>query len=100
MLITLYKISELHFRLFGTNSFHVKAKNERFTAVSSRCGQNLKYEKFTSSFCRLRQNYVKKRAARAARLLFLIRPIKSLICGVVVDVVKWLNQQKTLIKFH
>ena len=28
----------------------------------------------------------KKRAARAARLLFLIQPIKSLICGVVVDV--------------
>ena len=26
----------------------------------------------------------KKRAARAARLFFLIRPIKSLICGVVV----------------
>ena len=28
----------------------------------------------------------KKRAARAARLLFFIQPIKSLICGVVVDV--------------
>ena len=28
----------------------------------------------------------KKRAARAARLFFLIQPIKSLICGVVVDV--------------
>ena len=27
----------------------------------------------------------KKRAARAARLLFFIQPIKSLICGVVVD---------------
>ena len=96
MLITLYKIGELLFRLLGTIGFHVKAKNERFTAVSSRCGQNLKYENFTSSFCRLRQNYVKKRAARAARLFFLIRPIKSLICGVVVDVavVKWLNLQK------
>ena len=28
----------------------------------------------------------KKRAARAARLFFVIQPIKSLICGVVVDV--------------
>jgi len=28
----------------------------------------------------------KKRAARAAWLFFLIQPIKSLICGVVVDV--------------
>ena len=27
----------------------------------------------------------KKRAARAARLFFFIQPIKSLICGVVVD---------------
>ena len=56
MLITLYKIGELHFRLLGTNGFHVKAKNERFTAASSRCRQNLKYENFTSSFGRLRQN--------------------------------------------
>ena len=30
----------------------------------------------------------KKRAARAARLVFFIQPIKSLIGGVVVDVVK------------
>ena len=28
----------------------------------------------------------KKRAARAARLFFFIQPIKSLICGVAVDV--------------
>mgnify|MGYP000556740371 FL=1 len=55
MLITLYKIGERPFRLLGTNGFHVKAKNERFTAASSRCGQNLKYENFTSSFGRLRQ---------------------------------------------
>ena len=38
--------------LLGTNGFHVKAKSERFTAVSSRCRQNLKYENFTSSFGR------------------------------------------------
>ena len=56
MLITLYKIRELHFRLLGTKGFHVKAKRERFTAASSSCRQNLKYENFTSSFGRLRQN--------------------------------------------
>ena len=60
MLITLYKIGELPFRLLGTNGFHVKAKDERFTAASSRCGQNLKYENFTSSFGRLRQNIASK----------------------------------------
>ena len=61
MLITLYKIGELHFRLLGTNGFHVKAKSERFTAAASSCGrQNLKYENFASSFGRLRQNIVPK----------------------------------------
>ena len=40
MFITLDKMGELHFRLLGTNGFHVKAKNERFTAASSRCHQN------------------------------------------------------------
>ena len=39
---------------------HVKSKNERFTAASSCCRQNLKYENFTSSFCRLRQNMAPK----------------------------------------
>ena len=78
MLVTLYKIGGVHFCLLGTNGFHVNAKNERFTAASSRC-QNLKYENFMSSFGRLRQNI-------AARLFFFIQPIKSLICGGVVDV--------------
>ena len=82
MLITSYKIGGVHFRSIGTNDFHVKAKNERFTAASSRCRQNLKYENFMSSFGRLRQNI----AARAARSFFFIQPMKSLICGVVVDV--------------
>ena len=49
MLLKLYKISEVHFRLLDTNDFHVKAKNERFTAVSSHCRENLKYESFRSS---------------------------------------------------
>ena len=60
MLITLYKIGELHFRLLDANGFHVKAKSERFTAATPRCRQNLKYENFTSSFSRLRQNIAPK----------------------------------------
>jgi len=77
MLITLYKIGELHFPWLGRNGFHVKPKSESF-----RCRQNLKYENWqtTSKHCN------KKRAACAARLFFFIQPIKSLICGVVVDV--------------
>ena len=60
MFITLYKIGGMHFRLLGTNGFHVTAKNERFTAASSRCRQNLKFENFTSSFGRLRQSIAPK----------------------------------------
>ena len=60
MLITLYKMGELHFRLLGTNGFHVKAKSERSTAASLRSRQNLKYENSTSSFSRLRQNIATK----------------------------------------
>ena len=86
----MYKIGEVHFRLRGTNGFHAKAMNERFTAVGLR--QNLKNEGFTSPFSRLRQKIApKKRAARAARLFFLIQPIKSLICGVVVAVAVFIS---------
>ena len=59
MLITVNKIDGVHFRLLGTNGFHVKAKNERLTAASFRCRQNLKHENFTS-FGRLRQNIALK----------------------------------------
>ena len=62
MLITLYKIGGVHFRLLGTNGFRVKAKKERFITSSSRCRQNLKYENFPSSFVRLRQNIAPKNA--------------------------------------
>ena len=60
MLITLYKIGGVLFPLLATNGFRVKAKKERFTAASSRCRQNLKYENFPSSFGRLRQNIAPK----------------------------------------
>ena len=87
MLITLNKIGGVHFCLLGTNGFHVKAKNERFTPASSRCRQNLKYENFTSSFGRLRQNIAPKSVLHVQHdYFFCIQPIKSLICGIVVDV--------------
>ena len=60
MLITLYTMGGVQIPLLGTNDFHVKAKNERFTAANFRCRQNLKYENFTSSFGRLRQNIAPK----------------------------------------
>ena len=61
MLIKLYKIAgEVHFRLLGTNGFHIKAKNERFIAAGSRCCQNLKYENFKSLFGRLHQKIAAK----------------------------------------
>ena len=52
---------EVHYRLVDTNGFLVKAKNQGLTATGSRCRQNLKYENYTSSFSRLRQNIVAKR---------------------------------------
>ena len=72
MLITLYKIGGVHFRLLGTNGFHVKAKNERFPAASSRCRQNFRYENFTSSFGRLRQNIAPKSVPHVQHDYFLI----------------------------
>ena len=60
MFITLYEIGGVLFRLLGTNGFYVKAKTERFTTASFRCRQNLKYENFTWSFSRLRQNIAPK----------------------------------------
>ena len=55
MLVTLYKIGEVHFPLLGTNGSHAKANNERLTAAGLRCRPNLKTENFRSSFGRLRQ---------------------------------------------
>ena len=54
-MVTLYNIGEMHFRSLGTNGYHVKAKNERFNAASSRCRQSLKHENLALSFGRLRQ---------------------------------------------
>ena len=73
----------LNLRLFGelepTQFNSWQGPTQRFTAKGSRCGQNLKCENLTSLFGSLR-------SARAARLFFLIQPIVSLICSVVVVV--------------
>ena len=61
VLVTLYKIDEVYFRLLGANGFHIEAVSERLTAAGSRSRQS-QYENFTS-FSRLRQkNCTKKRA--------------------------------------
>ena len=71
----------MHQRYLGTNVFHVRVKNERFTAADSRCRQKISRRHLVGY---VKKNCTKKRAARAARLFFLIQPMKSLICGVVV----------------
>ena len=86
MMVTFYKIGGVHFRLLGTNGFHVKAKNERFTAARSRCRQNLKYENFTSSFGRLRQNIAPKSVPHVQHDYFSSFNQSNQICGVFVDV--------------
>ena len=35
MVVRLYKIGEVYFRVLGTNGFHVKAENERFIPALS-----------------------------------------------------------------
>ena len=87
MLITLYKIGGVLFRLLATNGFRVKAKKKdlllRARVVVKTSNMKISRRRladYTSQHCN------KKRAARAARLFFFIQPIKSLICGVVVDV--------------
>ena len=59
-MVTLHNLGEVHSRLPGMNGFHVKTKDERFTATGSRGRQNLKCENFPSSLGRLRQNTAPK----------------------------------------
>ena len=57
-------IGEAYFRLLGgTNGFHAKAENERFSAVGLGCRQNPKHENVNSSFGRLRQKKLLQKAA-------------------------------------
>ena len=71
MLVTLYKISGVRFRLLGTSGFRAKARYQRFTAASSRCLQNLEHENFTSSLGRLRENIAQKACRTCSTIIFL-----------------------------
>ena len=79
MLITLYKIGGVHFRLLRTDGFHLKAKNERFSHASSRCRQNLKFENFTSLFGRLRQNIAPKSVPHVQHDYFFLHSTNQVI---------------------
>ena len=60
VLVTLSKVGGMYFRALSTNGFHVKTKNDRFTATGSRCRQNLKDGTFRSSAGRLHQKIAGK----------------------------------------
>ena len=79
-------MGEVHLRLLATNGFQAKTKNEdlllRDRVVIRTSKMKISGRRLTSKNC------PKKRAARAARLCFLIPPIILLICGVVVAVVR------------
>ena len=67
----LHKIVEVHFRLLDTNDFHLKAKNERFTAAGSwRYRQHLKYEKCASLFGRVRHKLRQKAYRTCSNIIF------------------------------
>ena len=71
VLVKLHKIVEVHFRLLDTSDFHLKAKNERFTAAGSwRCRQHLKYEKCTSLFGRVRHKLRQKAYRTCSNIIF------------------------------
>jgi len=65
-----YKISEVHFRLLGTNGFHVKAKNEIYS-----CELVLSLEpqmwNFTSSLGRQRGTLHQKACPTCSTIMFL-----------------------------
>ena len=60
----------MHFRLFSTNGYHAKAKNERFTPVGSRCRVSLKIKIFGSSFGRHRKKLHPKACRTGSTIIF------------------------------
>ena len=67
----------------------VNIENTKFIVVSSRCRDNFKVGNFmyVATWLTTSKNSSKVRAARAARLFFLIQPIRSSFSRVVVVVV-------------
>ena len=81
------KIGGVHLRLLGTNGFHVKIKNGRFTAASIAALSSTSNMKVS---CRRLADNVKTLHQKACRtcttIIFLYSTNYSLICGIVVDV--------------
>ena len=77
-----FDYSMLNFRSLGTNGFHVKAKNEIYTAAGSRCSQNPKYESLA--------DYVRKLHQKACRtyrtIIFRYSSNEIIDCALVVAV--------------
>ena len=82
----LYETGEVHFCLFGTNGFYVKAENEKLSLRACVVLRTSNMKPSRRPLADYVRDCTKKRAARAARLIFLIQPTKSWICGVVVVV--------------
>ena len=85
VLLTLCEMNKEAIHLIGTNGYHEKLENERFSVSGSRCRPNFKLEIFTSSFGRLRQRNVLKLNVKYYSFS-LNKVIISLIFGVVAAV--------------
>ena len=85
-MVTFDRIGEVHFRLLGTNGFmkrqRIKDLLLRVRVVVRTSQMKIPVDVWPTTA----KNCIKKRAARAKRLFFLIQPIKSLIRGVFVAV--------------
>ena len=89
MLVTLYKLCEIHYRLLGTNAYHVKAKIRNISCCGLALSSQPQIKNFTSSKIAPKK--------RTARLFCLIQPIKSLVFYV--DVVNSSPYFRSLIAF-
>ena len=79
MLITLYKIGELHFRLRGTNGCHVKAEWKIYCCELALSNMKISRRRLAV--------YVKTLHQKACRTITFLHLTNQIIdCGVVVDV--------------
>jgi len=86
LLVKLFIIGEVYLRLLGTEGFYVKVENENLLLRARVVVRTSKLKIPRRRLADYVKNCTKKRLALAARLFFLIQPITSLICGVVVTV--------------
>ena len=62
----------MSFCYVGTNGFHTKLENKKFTTTSFLCQQNLKFDDFMLLFDRQPNNGTKEHITFAAQLFFLV----------------------------